>query len=348
MGMVCSLMLALAACSVYEPPEGHDGDDGHDDHGEGETIELSDTCSAEDILIIESSDDHYITSVEDLNDSFSGFPACGYEGMLDGPDGFVRLVAAAGERWHVEVEPEDEDLDVAIYMLPTCDALSCELLVDRCRGGFAEDFTFVAETAGDYFIGIDTAAGAGELELLVLRTQCGDALVEHGESCDDGNLQDGDGCDWNCRIEMEDIADSEVEPNNWHTSANVIRFAGPGTGTTRISGSLGGPCDTDHYAIEVPPGASVYAAMFDGGEQACGLGHAAVDMMFMDGRTGNQRGKGNAGGVAGGCPSLERGRGFNEALAGGEYHLVVTAQGEAPVFDYVLEFEIEHPGQGAN
>ena len=32
-------------------------------------------------------------------------------------------------------------------------------------------------------------------------SHCGDGHVDIGESCDDGNLKDGDGCSLNCKIE---------------------------------------------------------------------------------------------------------------------------------------------------
>jgi cysteine-rich repeat protein len=326
------------ACDVYQPPD--QLGDGHGHGDEGAPIELSDTCTSEDIPVVQSDEAHHPTGTTDLDDNFSGFPGCGGTSQLPGPDGFVRVIASAGDRWHIEAEPEDDDLDVAIYMMPTCDALACQLLVDRCGAGWAEDFTFVAETAGEYLIGIDGSDPAGgELDLLVLRTQCGDGVVDHGESCDDGNLAAGDGCGPECRLEMAPT-DDEVEPNNWHTSANVIRFGGDGTGTSKIGGRLGGPCDTDHYAVQVPPGAHLYAAMLSGAELACADDHAEVDMMLMERTSGRVRGRGAPAGRGGGCPSIEPGDEWNENLAGGEYHLTITAVGEPDQFDYVLEIEI--------
>ena len=332
------LVASATACSVYQSPE--ELGDGHGHGDEGEPIALSDTCTAEDIPVATSDEAHHPTDTTGLADNFSGFPGCGSDAQLPGPDGFVRLLAAAGDRWHIEAEPEDGDLDVAIYLLPTCDALACQLLVDRCGPGWAEDFTFVAKTAGEYLIGVDSSTPeGGALDLLVLRTQCGDGLVDHGESCDDGNLDAGDGCDPECRIEMSPT-DNEVEPNNWHTAANVIRFDGDGTGSVALSGRLGGPCDSDHFALQVPPGAHIYAAMLDGAELACSAEHAEVDMMLMEKSTGRMRGRGAADGRAGSCPSIDPGDTWNENLTGGEYHLTVTAVGEPEVFDYVLEVDI--------
>jgi cysteine-rich repeat protein len=38
---------------------------------------------------------------------------------------------------------------------------------------------------------------------------CGDAIVRNGEQCDDGNYEQGDGCDSNCKIESTEMAINE-------------------------------------------------------------------------------------------------------------------------------------------
>lgn len=317
----------VCACQVHDP--------NLIDQGDEQTVDLADTCSG-DVPLAESHHDHVHVSLDQLHSDVGGLAACGAAPVLAGADGFLRLDVAAGERWHIEATPEDSAQDVAVYLLNSCDALSCQLVMNRCGPGFPEDFTFVAKNAGEYFLGIDQAEGAGEVELLVLRTQCGDGDTEHGEACDDGNLDDGDGCDSNCRHELSGTA-PEIEPNNWHTEANKIVFGAGGNGTVTVTGKLGGPCDTDHFAFSVPAGGSVYAALYDGAGLPCAAGHAAVDMRFMDPATGTMRGRGNAGGQGGKCPSIEPANQFSEALPAGEYHLVMSSDGGVEAFDYKLE-----------
>lgn len=333
LAIACSL-----SCSVYEPPE--EGEH----HGEGERIELGEQCTGDDIPVASSGEEHYLGSLDDRRDDLSSFPGCAYQQRLPGPDGFLRIDAAAGDRWHVEVAPEDEALDLAVYLMPTCDALACQLLIDHCGQGLPEDFTFVAESAGEYLLGIDSTGEGGDFELLTLRTRCGDGVAEHGESCDDGNLESGDGCDSKCRIELDGPSASESEPNNWHTSANVLGANSP-SGSVRVSGTLGGPCDTDHYAVHVPEGASIAAVMKNGAGLECDFDHAPVSMWLGDPSTGNRRGFGSSGGEGGGCPSIELGDEFNEGLPAGEYHLIAKAERGADLFDYVFEIAVV-PKQG--
>jgi cysteine-rich repeat protein len=69
-----------------------------------------------------------------------------------------------------------------------CALESCVSLLQRegCVDGAAEGGTFVVGTGG----------GVGSCEAPV----CADGVVDPGETCDDGNLVDGDGCDSNCTM----------------------------------------------------------------------------------------------------------------------------------------------------
>jgi len=56
--------------------------------------------------------------------------------------------------------------------------------------------------------------------------------------------------------------------------------------------------------------------------------------------TGTMRGRGNAGGMGGKCPSIEPANQFSEALPAGEYHLVMSSDGGVEAFDYKLELTL--------
>ena len=77
-----------------------------------------------------------------------------------------------------------------------------------------------------------------------------------------------------------------------------------------------------------------------GAALACVEGHAPVTMMFMNPSLGVALGAGSTGGAGGACPSIEAGRTFNENLAAGEYHLVMTANGSPDAFDYQLQLTV--------
>ncbi|MCA9706483.1 MAG: hypothetical protein KDK70_11590 [Myxococcales bacterium] len=209
--------------------------------------------------------------------------------------------------------------------------------MDRCGPGLGEEITLVADQARTYLVAVETAGDAGtEAEVVALRAQCGDGVTDHGEACDDGNLAGDDGCDPQCRVELRAATSQESEPNNWHTEANVLAAS---ESTRRVAGTLGGPCDTDHYIVTVPEGTTLSAVMTNGGEQPCTTGDA-IEMTLVQGSTSTVRGMGTAGRLGGTCPSLEAGDGFNDELPAGEYHLTVTAQGSPPAFDYVLRVEL--------
>src|SRR5690554_7886270 len=46
-----------------------------------------------------------------------------------------------------------------------------------------------------------SAAGCGEKSPSDPEAECGNAVLETGEQCDDGNTTDGDGCDSTCNVE---------------------------------------------------------------------------------------------------------------------------------------------------
>lgn len=44
-----------------------------------------------------------------------------------------------------------------------------------------------------------------EFEDIFKVAECGNGALEEGEKCDDGNLQNDDGCSYRCRIEPQEI-----------------------------------------------------------------------------------------------------------------------------------------------
>ena len=170
---------------------------------------------------------------------------------LTGGDGYFGIAMGAGEQWHVHLSARTRlGFDPALYVMASCDD-ECEpgWAVDDCRSDQDEHLTVVAPDDGVYVVGIDGhGTGGGVYDLLVSHPVCGNGGgPEHGETCDDGNLLPGDGCDQRCRAEL-DPGEAEKEPNDDRWGANVVT---PGS---VVGGHAGGRCDVDYFLLEHPGG----------------------------------------------------------------------------------------------
>jgi cysteine-rich repeat protein len=325
--------VALLGCDIYDIGPALAALDA----SQGRELELADRCSEESAPLMESQAESHVVSLDDLADDERTLTGC--DGMgIDGPDGFVRLSAAAEQRWSILVEPLEEETDVVLYVLPTCDPSSCTDLLDRCGAGIPESFVFQAPSEGQYLLGIDTRAGAGALEVTVLSTRCGDRRRELGEGCDDGNLMEGDGCDRECRLEIAPDRPREIEPNNWPTEANVVP-ASAETLERTVTGRLGGACDVDYFVVRLEQPASLGAVLLNGAALPCDESTPAVTMELLNADGTSRRGNGSAGGRGGTCPSIEAGAAFAEDLEAGIYFLRIGAGRDAATVDYNLQIE---------
>jgi cysteine-rich repeat protein len=75
---------------------------------------------------------------------------------------------------------------------------------------------------------------------------CGNDTAELGEQCDDGNLDDGDGCSAACVAEG---AVQEIEPNATSPEADATGIIVDGT--TLLGGSIGTVGDLDRFRVEL-------------------------------------------------------------------------------------------------
>lgn len=337
------LLVALGGgCNVFDPALFRQRQDGGADGGTPgvlPTIALADRCSGAVPEVVSGT--NALLDTTNLANDFSDLAVCTGR-ALPGNDGFFRVRMNAGEQWHFHVRVQGGGApDPAIYVLPGCDERSCAGGLDECGQSRDEHMSFRASASREYLVGVDSARpGGARYELIALRAECGNNTREHGESCEDGNRTPGDGCDERCRAELSGPEATEVEPNDDFTDPNVLMFPAAG-GTLTARGRLGGRCDFDMYAVNVPPGASVRATMLDVNGMACGPSEPEYRMAWVlpDGRA-----EGGLGVVRmdNRCPAISEGEAFAQRIAtGGTYYLrVTTARDEATGRDYRLRVEL--------
>jgi cysteine-rich repeat protein len=265
-----------------------------------------------------------------LANDYSELAACaGHD--LPGNDGFLTVEMMAGEKWHVHVNPLVPDFDPAIYILSSCDTRACSTItaIDECGPGKSEHLSFIAPQTGMFRVGVDSVSAGGAATLVLVKPVCGNGMVEHSETCDDGNTAAGDGCDSLCRKELGAAAVTEIEPNDDARAANVLGLHP--AGSMRVSGSVGTRCDHDMYSVTLAQTGTIRASIAAMGIP-CAADGAPVKIVLLgaDGLTPV-----NAGIIiTNDCPMLEA-----KNLPPGEYFLVVRRPGGDAIFSYQMVVE---------
>ena len=345
--LIAALSLSVTGCLVFdaskiEPELAGDSEDGG--AMELEPSELFvDECTLDGIAVVSES-----TSLSlDLAQFRSvglGYPKC-TESQFQGPDTFFILDAKAGERWNINAAPQNVAQDVAIVVLgEQCAATGCQGVRDRCGAGFDEDFALIADRDRQYVVSVDThqADVFGEITLSLDRSLCGNGVLEAGESCDGGP-----DCDDQCRRLVPDGIAAEQEPNDIFTGVDVVGLPDQG-GTVTITGTVGGPCDEDHYAIIVPEGADLSVSMNAPGGAPCPEGTPQIELPLVDflAPGGPVRvGSGKVDTDAGGCPRIDATNAdpdfdFARGLDASEYHLIINAFETEESIPYEIVFDL--------
>jgi cysteine-rich repeat protein len=351
-----ALAVPLSACSVFDPDlykgavlDMADGADmvGVDSGGADMSksvpeLALADRCVS-DVPMLTTSPQEFVVDTTHLGNDFSDLSACtGYE--EPGNDGFFAINAQKGQRWHFHIKPLTPGTNISLYVVPTCDDRGCTLpdSQDECGADRDEHLSFIAPTAGKYMVGIDMrTSGGGRFDVLAVRPVCGDSAQDHSESCDDGNTTPGDGCDDRCRVELSPSRLNELEPNDDFTGANVVMLNAT-TPSLTVRARLGGRCDFDTFAVNVPMGGSIRATLLDPSGAACATTTPAMSLTLLlpDGHT-------KAGQVAGsdgaGCAAIGVDQPFanNIQTAGTYYVRVATNKDVATAFDYSIKLELK-------
>ena len=98
---------------------------------------------------------------------------------------------------------------------------------------------------------------------------CGDGVTTFPESCDDGNLTDGDGCDADCGVAP---LVSDVEPNETTSSATPLPVGAIGAGTLAATQFAMPAVDpVDHWEVDLVAGLSYTFRTRDDRSGACGI-----------------------------------------------------------------------------
>lgn len=250
-----------------------------------------------------------------------------------GNDVFMAFDALPNERWHFHVrQTAPADVDPALYILDDCDERACQetRAINACRGGANEHLSFVAPAAGGRFIvGVDSVGTGGFTGTLeIYRPTCGNGTAEHSENCDDGNTNDGDGCDALCRRELTEIPLTEFGVNDdFYASNHILDVAG-----AVVLGDVGA-CDVDVYAVTLAAGSTVDVELTGRGGGACPSGAPEMRMsMLAPSGTVEVLVAPQAA-----CPTMS----FNVPAAG-TYFVRLTSPDARP-FDYDLRFDVTSP-----
>ena len=203
--------------------------------------------------------------------------------------------------------------------------------------GYARDLA-----PGAYFLLIDnegSTGGTAQLDVRVVDPQCGDGIVQTraGERCDDRNVQNGDGCNSNCRFEASVLPETASNDSLGQATASGATR----TSTTIIAAGIDPIRDTDFFSFTVPPGASatVIARTFGalGDPQSCS-GDTVMALLNASGNALVEDDNGN-----GLCSSIDGRRNSAAAnLAPGLYFLRVAAFMDfATIPQYFLSVELQ-------
>lgn len=342
-----ALCLAFPGCLVFDPSLYMNVDAGPDGAIPPLAGELAEVCGDQaPLLTLGGEVRSHSFAIDTRGRTDDARDVSGCTGRAEGgPDLFLAIEGEATDRWHfhARVDPEAGGANPAIYVLRGCDAAACEDGLDLCGAGADEHLTFVPGASDTYVVGFDSpdAEGfAGTVE--AYRTVCGDGVEEHGEGCDDGNVAGEDGCDAACRIELSGPSVIELEVNDDVHAANRLLLGA--AGAISVRGEITRLCEVDVFAVEVPAGGSLAAAVRADGGAACLAAAEGIVLELLElGATGRPRVR-VAGTVPSGssCPEIGASAAAARDLPAGTYFLRVSkVQDRAVELRYQLDVTLE-------
>jgi cysteine-rich repeat protein len=279
--------LLLSSCSGFDPAL-YQSREGVADSENWSAIE--DRCPVPDVEVL-SSDSREHGGTVYLNTLADDVQNVGKLTGVNGPDGVLGFTLAAFERVSISADfvatpgQMPPYVDLALYLLGACDSAAFLRRNDRCTSGLGEDIWWQMDAPSNYYLGFDSRAYDQTMlnpavDLTVTFPRYGDGVVVKGEACDDSNVNDGDGCTHDGLHELQNtgVIMQEKEPNNHPWGGNVVMMS-PAE-TARISGYIGGNCDNDFFAIDVPEGAFPRVTMLRGDGKDCGPETPTITLEF--------------------------------------------------------------------
>lgn len=177
-------------------------DDGNEDNQDG----CSATCFLEDAACTVASDITATVGAAPTAGTTAGgtddhTPTCTQPGSADI---VYELTLAADAVIGVSTNTAGTTYDTALHVReascvdPSAE-IACNDDVDAQGGNYNSELGFAATAGVPYYIIVDGYNGEeGDFELTLTQATCGDDTVDLGEACDDGNTDDGDGCQADC------------------------------------------------------------------------------------------------------------------------------------------------------
>lgn len=208
--------------------------------------------------------------------------------------------------------------------------------------------TFAHVQAGTYFISVEDYLNNGTIaaytvNVTLLGVGCGNGVLEAGETCDDSNTSDGDGCSAVCAF--EGLNENEAGGNNVFNGAGVLTA----TGDIVYQGALDPATDLDFYAITVPAGFHLDASVTINSFDSCAANPAPRGQLQLFDTNGTTLLASNTlGGANGNCgriwPSTDVDA-FN--MDAGTYYIrVAEVDQNAIAASYFLHVRLIAPGCG--
>jgi cysteine-rich repeat protein len=116
------------------------------------------------------------------------------------------------------------DYDTVMFAFTECDSPTSSELACNDDGAstvaaYSSDIMFEATAGEDVYVAIEGYDGTGNFELSIGAVVCGDGVVSGTELCDDGNTDNGDGCDESC---IWECTDDDNEPDSTLVEATDI------------------------------------------------------------------------------------------------------------------------------
>lgn len=308
-------------------------------------------------------------------------------GATPGNDAFFQIQVEAEEKWHFHITPKDEGSSPALYLLnSTCRASGCDARngQDLCgpkQGSRVGDehFTFVAQSAGTWYLGVDDAVANPDgwnYHLFAIRTSCGNGPEtggpEHGEACDPmGGPGSDPRCDTQCRNVLDPTLASvltESPVNDDWTVADVLALDPSGADSLEVLGAIGQVCAYDMFAVNVAQGVSMEVSLtLSNGDPCpealsvpCGAGapcdcdadagitecpvetQLRLELLGSDGVSVVGQGT-VADAASNACPAIHAVDGFANDLSEGVYYLRLWAPEGSPRINYKLGVELLAP-----